>query len=159
MYRRYTQVNESGVSMAQIKRSRIKDLIILLLLLALAASLVIGIPAYLKQGTLREEYIRQIRKECSDAIDRTVALSRTDGSDYKPNLAKVRSNLYAMRSINTLYSELNGQPLVSADQLQTLINTVDGYMSDLNTGLNTGLNQTNLQNGLEELQAILIDLE
>ena len=144
--------------MAQIKRSRFKDLIILLLVAALAASLIVGIPAFTKMGDVRGEYIQQMQKECSEALDKASRLSRTDGSDYRSDLTKILSNLYAIRSINNLYNSLNGKTLVSTDQLQTLLNTVDRYMSDINTGLVTGINQTNLQNALEELQQALNEL-
>ena len=51
MYRRYSQANGNGASLTQMKRSRLKDLLILVLAGLLIASLVIGIPAMLKNRT------------------------------------------------------------------------------------------------------------
>ena len=51
MYRRYSQANGNGASLTQMKRSRLKDLLILVLAGLLIASLVIGIPALQRGNT------------------------------------------------------------------------------------------------------------
>ena len=160
MYRRYTQTGESGVSMAQIKRSRLKDLLILLLIAALAASLAIGIPARLEKNSLRGNVIRQISKECDDAIASTKAMSPNGRSDSAAQLARIRSNLYAIRAINNLNHTESGEYLISEDRLNTLILTVDNFLSELEgSGLNFSANISNLRLALEELQIIVGELK
>ena len=158
MYRRYSQANGNGLSISQLKRSRLKDLIILLLVAALAASLFFGIPAMQERGRLRSLYIQRVRSECDEAIRQTSTLSRNAGADSASLLARIRSNLYAIRMVSSLSGSQGTGQLVSEDQVLTLQNTVDRYLTYLTTGMETGEYQTNLQTALEELQATLNEL-
>ena len=158
MYRRYSQANGSGASMTQIKRSRMKDLLILILAGLLIASLAFGIPAIRKQGDNHALYIQRIRTECDEAIRLTSTLSRNAAADSASILARIRSNLYAIRMISSLNATQEGRFLVEEDRVLTLQNTVDRYLTYLTTGMDTGEYQTNLQNALEELRETLQDL-
>ena len=159
MYRRYSQMNGNGLSLSQMKRSRLKDLIILFLAAGLAAALFFGIPAMQQRGEARSLYIQRIQSECEDAIRQTSSLSRNAGADSAAILARVRSNLYAIRTVNSLSASQRIGTLVSEDQIVTLLNTVDRYLTYLTTGMDTGEYQTNLQTALEELQTVLNGLE
>ena len=159
MYRRYSQGNESPVSLSQMKRSRIKDVIILVLVILLIASLVIGIPAVQSRNGIRAAYIQRIQAECDEAIRQISMLSRNAGADSASLLARIRSNLYAIRVISSMNTGENGGPLVSEDRILTIQNTVDRYLTYLTTGMDTGEYQTALQNEMEELQAELSQLK
>jgi len=158
MYRRYSQANGTGLSMSQMKRSRIRDLVILVLAGLLVASLVLGIPAMLKQTDVRTLYIQRIQAECDDAIRLTSTLSRNAGADSASILARIRSSLYAIRMISNLNAAEGGGPLVEDERILTLQNTVDRYLTYLTTGMDTGEYQTGLQTSLEELQETLSGL-
>lgn len=158
MYRRYSQANGTGLSMSQMKHSRIRDLVILVLAGLLVASLVLGIPAMLKQTDVRTLYIQRIQAECDDAIRLTSTLSRNAGADSASILARVRSSLYAIRMISNLNAAEGGGPLVEDERILTLQNTVDRYLTYLTTGMDTGEYQTGLQTSLEELQETLSGL-
>ena len=158
MYRRYSQANGAGLSMSQMKRSRIRDLVILVLAGLLVASLVLGIPAMLKQTDIRTLYIQRIQAECDDAIRLTSTLSRNAGADSASILARIRSSLYAIRMISSLNAAEGGGPLVEDERILTLQNTVDRYLTYLTTGMDTGEYQTGLQTSLEELQETLSGL-
>lgn len=158
MYRRYSQANGTGLSMSQMKHSRIRDLVILVLAGLLVASLVLGIPAMLKQTDVRTLYIQRIQAECDDAIRLTSTLSRNAGADSASILARIRSNLYAIRMISNLNAAEGGGPLVEDERILTLQNTVDRYLTYLTTGMDTGEYQTGLQTSLEELQETLSGL-
>ena len=159
MYRRYSQGNPGGVSISQMKRSRLKDLIILVLAALLIASLVIGIPALQRGNGTRSIYIQRIQTECDEAIRQTSTLSRNAGADSASILARIRSNLYAIRMVSGLNASQGGGELVSEDRILTLQNTVDRYLTYLTTGMDTGEYQTSLQSALEELQEILSTLK
>ena len=159
MYRRYSRGNDSTVSLNQMKRSRIKDLIILVLLILLAVSLVIGIPAVQSRNGIRAAYIQRIQAECDEAIRQTSLLSRNAGADSASQLARIRSNLYAIRVISSMNTSENGGPLVSEDRILDIQNTVDRYLTYLTTGMDTGEYQTTLQNEIEELQEELSHLK
>ena len=152
MYRRYSQTNGNAASVSQLKRSRLKDLLILALTGLLIASLVIGIPALQKNDATRSVYIQRIQAECDEAVRLTSTLSRNAGADSASILARIRSNLYSIRMISSLNIAQGGGELVSEDQVLTLQNTVDRYLNYLTTGMNTGEYQTTLQTGVEELQ-------
>ena len=158
MYRRYSQAGGNGASLSQLKRSRLKDLLILLLVGMLIAALVIGIPALRQNGETRSLYIQRIQAECDEAVRLTSTLSRNAGADSASILARIRSNLYSIRMISSLNIAQGGGDLVSEDQVLTLQNTVDRYLNYLTTGMNTGEYQTTLQTGMEELQAELSTL-
>ena len=159
MYRRYSQANGNSVSMTQMKQSRVKDLLILVLTGLLIASLALGIPAMRRQSDNRLLYIRKIQAECDDAIRQTSALSRNAGADSAAILAKIRSSLYAIRMVSSLNASQGGGVLVEDDRLMTLQNTVDRYLTYLTTGMDTGEYQTSLQTALDELQETLNTLE
>ncbi|MER2054770.1 MAG: hypothetical protein ABTB30_05745 [Clostridia bacterium] len=152
MYRRYSRGNDSTVSLNQMKRSRIKDLIILVLLILLAVSLVIGIPAVQSKNGNRAAYIQRAQSECDEAIRQISLLSRNAGADSASQLARIRSNLYAIRVISSMNTSENGGPLVAEDRILDIQNTVDRYLTYLTTGMDTGEYQTTLQNAMEELQ-------
>ena len=152
MYRRYSQTNGNASSLTQMKRSRLKDLLILVLAGLLIAALVIGIPALQRNNNARSIYIQRIQTECDEAIRQTATLSRNAGADSASILARIRSNLYAIRMVSGLSVSEGSGTLVSDDRILTLQNTVDRYLTYLTTGMDTGEYQTSLQTALEELQ-------
>ena len=154
MYRRYSQTNAGGVSMTQMKGNRIRDLLILVLAGLLIAALALGVPAMMKQNDTRTLYIQRMQSECDDAIRLTSTLSRNAGADSASILARIRSNLYAIRMISNLNTAEGGGVLVDDERIMTLTNTVDRYLTYLTTGMDTGEYQTALQVSLSELQEI-----
>ncbi len=160
MYRRYSQVNGEGAPHLMVKRNRIRNLVILMLLAAVAALAVIAVPAIQYRQGERTLYIHRIQSECDEAIRLTTSLSRNAGADSAAILARIRSNLYAIRVLNAVYmGQESGRQLVAEDQIMTLQNTVDRYLSYLTTGMDTGEYQTNLQNALDELRRTLDGME
>ena len=159
MYRRYSQANGNGASLSQMKRSRLKDLLILVLVGMVIAALVIGIPALRQNNETRSLYIQKIQAECDEAIRLTATLSRNAGADSASILARIRSSLYAIRMISSLNASKFGGELVSEDRILTLQNTVDRYLTYLTTGMDTGEYQTTLQTAMEELQEELSTLK
>ena len=158
MYRRYSQANGNTVSLSQIKWTRMRDLVILVLAGLLTASLVIGLPAIQKNNGVRSAYIQRIQAECDEAIRLTATLSRNAGADSASILARIRSCLYAIQMVSSMNIANGSDELVSEDRILTLQNTVDRYLTYLTTGMDTGEYQTNLQNALEELQKTLDEL-
>ena len=159
MYRRYSQVGDGSMSLSQMNRNRIRNVIILLLLAAVIALLVLSIPMLQGKNNTHKLYISQIQKECKEAITDTSSLSRTAGADSAQILARVRCNIHAMRTINNLSSSESGRPLVEDGRLQGLLNEVDRFLGVLATGMTTGENATAVQTGLADLQEIVTSLE
>ncbi len=159
MYRRYTQGVEGPASHAQVNRNRIKNVIILLLIAALAAACILGIPAIRGRQDERALLIQRMQGECDEAIRQTVLLSRSAGADSTGILAKVRSSVYAIRQANALNSGFGNETLLQEEEILSIQESVDRYIAYLTQGMDTGEYQTNLQNALSALQEKINSLE
>ena len=162
MYRRYSQAGDGGMPLSQVKRNRIKNIIILLLVLALAALLVISLPLIMNRGENQSLYIQKMQEECDEALRQANVLSRTGGAASSSELSKIRCNIHAIRTVNSL-SQAAGKQLVDDNILTTILNLVDRYQEGMNQGgqkiINPGEYTTNLQNALMELQDTISNLE
>ena len=158
MYRRYSQTGDGSMPLSQINRNRIKNILILILLAALAAMLIISIPLIRNQGNTRTLYIQQIQHECQDAYNDTTTLSRTAGADSAAILSRVRSNIHAIRMVNSLSGAEGNRPLVDDERLLTMQNMVDRHLQYLTTGMDTAEYTTTLQTALTELQETVNNL-
>ena len=154
MYRRYSQTGEGNINLSQAKRNRIRNVIVILLVAALAATLIITLPVMQNQNETRSLFIQKIQAEVDEALRQTATLSRNAGADRAAILSKIRSNLYAVRMLNTVNSASGGRMLLEEDRLTSLQNMVDRYLTYLTTGMDTGEYQTALQVALTELQEI-----
>ena len=161
MYRRYSQVNENAVPVSQVRRNRMKNIPILLLIAALVAVTVVSVPALRSRNAMRELYIRRMQVEISDAAKQTTSLSRSAGADSSAILARIRSNVYAIRMINEMSIGQEGAAgrLLQEETLSTLQSFIDNYLAFLTTGMDTGEYQTNLQNDLNALQITINALQ
>ena len=161
MYRRYTNANDPGMTLDQRKRSRLKDVVIILLIIALAALAVVSYPALQSRSGSHDLYVLRMRSECDEAIRLTNTLSRNAGADSAGILARIRSNIYAMTVINVFNNnqEVGNGDLVPTATLETILNTLEKYQTVLITGMDTGEQQTNLLNDLESVRLILEQIE
>ena len=159
MYRHYSQRNGDGLSLTQMKRNRIKDIVILLLIAAVIAMAVFLIPLLHQKNEERETYIHRFQVEAEEASRLTTSLSRTAGADSAAILAKIRSNVYAIRKLNEHYRSQQGNPLLSDTDLQEIINMIDRYIASLTTGINTGTYQTDLQLTIDQIIEVVGTLQ
>jgi len=93
-----------------------------------------------------------------EALRQTTTLSRNAGADSAAILSRIRSNIYAIRMLNTVNSASGGRLLLEEERLTTLQNMVDRYLTYLTTGMDTGEYQTALQVALTEMQEIVRSL-
>ena len=154
MYRRYSQTGEGNMNLSQANRNRIRNVIVILLVIALAVTLIITLPVMQNQRETRSLYIQKIQSEVDEALRQTTTLSRNAGADSAAILSRIRSNIYAIRMLNTVNSSSGGRLLLEEERLTTLQNMVDRYLTYLTTGMDTGEYQTALQVALTELQEI-----
>ena len=159
MYRRYSQTGDGNMPLSQINQNRIKNVIILVLLAALAALLVISLPLLSLRENTRTLYIQQMQKECQDAYNDASTLSRTAGADSGATLSRVRSNIHTIRTLNNLNSAQGNARLLDNEQLATLQSQVDQYLQYLTSGMDTGQYTTGLQTSLADLLTVIGNLE
>jgi len=154
MYRRYSQVNETGMPVSQMRRNRIKNIVILILLAAVVAMTVIALPALQSRQSARGLIIQRMQNEIATAVRLTTSLSRNAGASSAATLAQIRSNIYAIITANDLSVGMEGATgrLIPEEDLSTMQASIDNYLQFLTTGMDTGEYQTNLQNSLAALQ-------
>ena len=158
MYRRYSQTGEGNMNLSQANRNRIRNVTVILLVIALAVTLIITLPVMQNQSETRSLYIQKIQSEVDEALRQTTTLSRNAGADSAAILSRIRSNIYAIRMLNTVNSASGGRLLLEEERLTTLQNMVDRYLTYLTTGMDTGEYQTALQVALTEMQEIVRSL-
>ena len=158
MYRHYSRGDSQMLTMDQRKRNRLKDLIILLLAVALAVVCVLGVPAMQSKSGNHQLYVQRIRSECEEAVRLTNTLSRNAGADSASLLARIRSNVYSMQVINVLSINQDGPAgtLIEPTTVSSILNIIDQYLSVLITGMATGEQQTALLGVLETVLADLV---
>ena len=161
MYRRYSQVNQPSVSMGQVRRNRIKNILILLLVAALAAVTWVAVPAVRSRGAARALYIQRMQNEIATSVRLATSLSRNAGANSAAILAQIRSNIYAIGIINeiSIGQEGSGGGLLPEERMTSIQSSIDNYLAFLTTGMDTGEYQTNLQNSLNDLQVEISALE
>ena len=101
-------------------------------------------------------YIRKLRG-AGLSLDTIAATCET--GDSAAILARVRSNIHAIRVINSISAADGGRQLLESERLLTMQNMVDRYLEFLTTGMDTGEYTTSLQTSLLELQDIVAGLE
>jgi hypothetical protein len=146
------------MNLSQANRNRIRNVIVILLVIALAVTLIITLPVMQNQSETRSLYIQKIQSEVDEALRQTTTLSRNAGADSAAILSRIRSNIYAIRMLNTVNSASGGRLLLEEERLTTLQNMVDRYLTYLTTGMDTGEYQTALQVALTEMQEIVRSL-
>ena len=159
MYRRYTQMQGDSLPVTQVKRNRVKNIIILVLAAALIAGAVFVIPMMRREGEEKPLYIQRMQAECSEAAQLVTTLSRYAGADSAEILAQVRSHLYAIRTLNNMYIIQHREALVSEEKMDNLVKKIDDYLYDISKGgQNTSVQQTELNIQMEQLQNELNEL-
>lgn len=153
MYRRYSQAGNQSMSITQRNQIRIRNLIILVLFLLLSSLCIISIPALTNNREMRLTYIHRMQTECEEAVRITNTLSRNAGADSSSMLAKVRSNVYCIETLNELSVNLSGiNGTLIGDALVTNIKAnIDTFLNNLTTGMDTGEQVTNLQGAMNNL--------
>ncbi len=161
MYRRYSQVNQPTVSLGQVRKNRFKNILILLLVCALAGMTAVAVPAVRSRSASRTLYIQRMQNEIATAVRLTTSLSRNAGANSAAILAQIRSNVYTIGVINEISIGQEGADgrLIQEDRITALQSAIDNYLAFLTTGMDTGEYQTNLQNSLNELQVVISAME
>ncbi len=160
MYR-YSTNRARGNTGAPGMKERAKTLLIIILLAAIVAGLIVGVPAVKFKSEAKDLYLARIQLECSNALDLSSSLSRTAGTSSTTTLSRIRSCVYAMETINSLSVGMDGTSgyIISEDWFTNLYNIIDSYASQLMTGMNTSEQQTSLYNALQTLSQQLSGIE
>ena len=160
MYQHYMSRKGSSVqSGGNTMFNRVRNALILLLLVAVVLLAIFGGRAISFENETRSTFVRRMQTECNNAVSLVTALSRTAGASSSATLSKIRSHVYAMDTINQLNVGLGGDYIVSNDTFTSLYAIIDDYFNRLITGVVTGDSQTALANALTTLQQTIAYLE
>ena len=159
MYKHYTSRSGGMQSSGNVMMNRIRNIVMLVLVLAVILLAVFGGRAMSYQAEAHTTFVRRVQTECNDALSMTSALSRTAGASSSATLGKIRSHVYAMDTINQLHMGLDGTYLVGNDVFTNLYAILDDYSNRLITGMVTGDQQTALTGALTDLAAVVSALE
>lgn len=138
--------------------TRTRLVIVCLLLAALAASLIMGVPAMQKRANTGDFIISRMATECKDAFDISQTLSLTASSSSYEKLARIRSCVYGVEMLNNTYMVLEGRALIPENVFAELYGLIEAYNTQLITGMATASYVTDLQNGLDGLYNRVIAL-
>jgi|GEM_PF-7048561 len=108
------------------------------------------------QSSSRTLFIETMQSECAGALALSRSMSLTAGASSYDALAKIRSSIHAMETVNEMYLSLEGPGhlLVSEDQFSHVYNVLDDYSSKLSTGMTTGDVSADLRTALTTLQQL-----
>lgn len=138
---------------------RVKNVLLILLALALIVSLIMGIPSLRYRSDAKEYIISRMEVECGDARYYLSKLSNTGGSSTYAQLARIRSEIYAMQVLNQTYAAMEGsgsKTLVDDAIFSNLFSLVETYYNQLITSsTNTSSVLTDMGTTLTELQTAL----
>ncbi len=131
---------------------RIQGVVIILLAIALAVSLILLLPGASARQTAHRYTTAQMLEECEEAVQQVARLSRTASSSSYDVLAGVRSEIYAIDTLNRAEQAVfGGTQMIPQNVFTSLYATLDSYYAKLITGVQTGDLQTELSAGLMDL--------
>lgn len=151
--------------MAAPQRSRtggaVGALLILLLLIAIGVLGMLFIRTSAYQTNAKQQFVDTIQAECASAVALSRNMSLTAGASSYEALAKIRSNIYAMETINEMNLALEGpgNVLVPEDQFTYVYNVINDYSTKVSTGMTTGDVSAQLRSALEVLQQLVEKLD
>lgn len=156
---RYTHSrNGAARAVEHSKADRIKNILLILLAVALLGIGIAGGQAIVFRGETKDLIAARAIAECGEAVSQADLLSRSGGSDTAGALGKIRANINAVDVLSSMNQSLYGQVLAPQSVFTDLYNVIDSYSAKLKVGSATIEELTNLKDRLSVLQAQLVEL-
>ncbi len=155
---RYTH-GRGGKVVEHTRADRIKNIAIILLIVALVGVAIAGGQAMAFRGKAQELMVARAMTECSQAVNLVNSMSRSGGSDTAGALGKIRANINAVDVMSGVCQSLYGRELAPRATFTQLYSTIDSYSGKLLNGTSTIEELTNLADGLASLQNMLKDAQ
>ena len=149
--RRYSSRNAYSVGDSWEKRRRFQTIVILVLIVALAVSLVMLLPSASDRRNAHSFIVSRMLEECETAVSVTSRLSRGSSTSSYDSLARIRSSVYAIEVLNQAEQDATGSYLLPPETFTEIYGTLDTYNSQLIKGKQTGDQQTQLTGELDAL--------
>ncbi len=153
---RYTHSRAGGArTMEHSRADRIKNILIILMAVALLGVGIAGAQAIAFRADTEELMVARALTECGSAISQVNTLSRSGGSDTAGALGKIRANINAVDVINGMMQSLYGRALAPQTAFSNLYAVIDSYSAKLKNGSSAIEELTNLGDGLTNLYDLL----
>lgn len=155
---RYANGRSGGGRTAEHSRmERIKNIVIILLIVAVVGVGIAGGQAMNFRGKAQDLMIARASTECSEAVGHVNSMSRSGGSDTAGVLGKIRANVNAIDVLSGICQSLYGQELAPRATFDQLYGIIDSYSGKLRNGTSTIEELTNLADGLANLQLLITE--
>lgn len=153
---RYAHGRSGGSRTVEHTRAdRVKNILIILLTVALLGVGIAGIQAIIFRGEAEELIIARTLTECGEAVNHVNTMSRSGGSDTAGTLGKIRANVNAIDVLSSLSQTLYGRELAPRAAFTELYDVIDSYSGKLKNGTSTIDELTRLSDELSNLQLLL----
>ncbi len=153
---RYVRSRSGSVQNVDRSRvERVKNIVIILLTVALLGVGIAGIQAISLRDKAEDLFIVRAIAECNDAVGTVNTMSRSGGSDTAGELGKIRANIKAVDTLNSMSQSLYGRAYVPQTTFSALYAVIDSYSGKLKNGTSAIEDLTKLADGLTSLQAVL----
>lgn len=151
MYK-YIRNGGRSESPSQQRKNRIRTAVTVVLLLAVIGVTVYSANAVIYRNASQELIVSYMRSECNSAVTQVNSLSRTAGTNSSAVLGRVRGHIYALETLNEMYTALNSRSLIPPEVFDGIYKLLDEYADKLITGMTTGDMQSML---LSEVQGLM----
>ncbi len=154
--KRYTSRNRLSVGDGGERLRRVQTVAIVLLAIALAAALITLLPGSTYKTDMRRYIQGQMLSECDDAVQQASRLSRTASTSSYDALARIRSEVYAIDTLNEALHDVGNEAyLIDPGVFTAMYTLLDTYNNKLITGIQTGEQQTQLTADLNSLHQLI----
>ncbi len=153
---RYTHSRGGGGrTMEHSRADRIKNILIILMAVALLGVGIAGTQAIAFRADAQDLMVARAMTECGSAISQVNTLSRSGGSDTAGTLGKIRASINAVDVINGMMQSLYGRALAPQTTFSSLYAVIDSYSAKLKNGSSAIEELTNLGDGLTTLYGLI----
>ena len=152
---RYTHGRGGGRAVDHSRLERVKNIAIILLIVALTGIGIAGFQAIAFKGEAQDLIVARAVNECSAAVSSVNSMSRSGGSDTAGMLGKIRANINAVDVLSGIHQSLYGRELAPRADFTQLYSIIDSYSAKLRNGTATIEELTNLSDGLTALQNLV----
>ena len=147
--------NGGNRGMEHSRAERVRSIVIILLVVALAGVGILGWQAIAFRGDCEKGIKARALTECGAAVSQVNTLSRSGGSETSAVLGKIRANIHAVDVLSQMNQSLYGRELAPEASFTELYGIIDSYCAKLMNGSATIEELTNLSDRLTALQSIL----
>lgn len=156
---RYEGKRDGAVSVNHVAAERVRNLLLILLTVALLGVGIAGGQAIAFRAKCDETMISRMLSECEEALVSARNLARNGSAESSVVLSRIRGNVQSIRALNEVSGQLHNRSdyVVTAASLAELDTVINSYFTKLKNGSVVTEELTNLTALLTTLQETLAE--